>query len=514
MSADLLTGREVISIGLWSSDIPRRVRLHVRCNFNSAVEQENGLDAVIDWGAAANLGSGDRAAAVRFDDGEVNEGVWTSSINTEATFVSDADAFISGMKGAKQLVVRIWRADRTTMTAQWDVGGFKDAVNPIEARCDPNYVPPPTPTPSKTPTPAPLTLWRYETGHRMIFSPVVADGIVYVAFAPRLVAADGSPYVEADSRNLDAVDVATGDLRWRYRTESTAESSPPVVADGVVYVYVGSSTDLYALYAVDAATGGLHWRYWIGGTVEFSLAAAADGVVYVYVVEVESDRYAGRIFVRHLYAVDVATGWSRWRYKTESTIEASPPVAAADGVVYVGSISGHLNALDADSNPPDQMWVYQTGGTISSLAAADGVVYVGSGGSHLYALDAASSELRWKYETEGPVESAPVVADGAVYVRSSRGHLYALDAASGKLRWRYRTGGGSAESTLVVEDGVVYAGSGGSYLNVYALDSATGNLLWRYRREGNDLTLPAVADGVVYFGSGDGYVYAVRVSEW
>ena len=47
--------------------------------------------------------------------------------------------------------------------------------------------------------------------------------------------------------------------------------------------------------------------------------------------------------------------------------------------------------------------------------------------------------------------------------------MYAADAATGALRWIYQTGAG-VYSSPVVSDGVVYVGSGDSYL--YALDTS------------------------------------------
>lgn len=118
-----------MGIVLWSSAIVDGVSLVVWCNFNSAVEGENGLDAAIFWGAGANLGPGNRTTvAVRFDDGEVQEGVWELSTDINGTAAPDADAFILGMKGGSRLVARVPRGDRTSMTAQWEVAGFRDAV--------------------------------------------------------------------------------------------------------------------------------------------------------------------------------------------------------------------------------------------------------------------------------------------------------------------------------------------------------------------------------------------------
>ncbi|MEK8174241.1 PQQ-binding-like beta-propeller repeat protein [Streptomyces sp. M19] len=72
--------------------------------------------------------------------------------------------------------------------------------------------------------------------------------------------------------------------------------SPPVVADGVVYVYVSAENTLHAL---DAATGAEKWKYTIGGGI-WDLRAA-DGRAYVYVGHEEA-----------LHAFDAATGTRKW----------------------------------------------------------------------------------------------------------------------------------------------------------------------------------------------------------
>ena len=429
-SADPLTGRELAGISLRSSGISTGTTLLVRCTFNSAVEGENGLDALIAWDE--DLGSDYRpTVAVRFDDGDAVESVWElgSSMEQAATFAPDADAFISGMKGASRLTATVWKQDRTTITAQWEVAGFRDAVRPIEERCDPNFVPSPTPTTIRD------YLWRYETGNRVSSSPAVAGGIVYIG---------------SYGGYLYAVDAASGELRWRYETAEDGVSSSPTVVDGVVYI---GSRDKY-LYAVDAHSGELQWRYGTGAWVNSS-PAVAGGIVY-----------AGS-YDHFLHAVDAVSGELRWRYETGDEVESSP--AVADGIVYVGSRDNFLYAVDAASGK--LRWRYATGDEVySSPAVADGTVYVGSDDSYVYALDAASGELRWRYATGDWVRSSPAVADGVVYVGSDDGYVYAVDAASGELRRRYATGG-RVYSSPVVAEGVVYFGSHDGY--VYAAEGLT-----------------------------------------
>ena len=155
---DPLTGREIMSVSLVadedssSSQTVGGIELVVRCSYNSVVERENGLEAYIDW--IEELGTDYiPTVAVRFDERDIEQSSWTLSTDSEATFTPDIDSFIASMKSANRLVARVWRKDETTKTAQWKVAGFRDAVRPIEDRCNPNWTPSPTPTPTNTAVP-------------------------------------------------------------------------------------------------------------------------------------------------------------------------------------------------------------------------------------------------------------------------------------------------------------------------------------------------------------------------
>ena len=47
-----------------------------------------------------------------------------------------------------------------------------------------------------------------------------------------------------------------------------------------------------------------------------------------------------------------------------------------------------------------------------------------------------SPKVKWKFHTNGYVNSTPAVANGTVYVGSADGSLYAIAQNTGKLRWR------------------------------------------------------------------------------
>src|SRR5260370_37093775 len=61
-----------------------------------------------------------------------------------------------------------------------------------------------------------------------------------------------------------------------------------------------------------------------------------------------------------------------------------------------------------------------TSGSIdrSSVSVANGVMYAGSNSGQMYALDAATGNILWNFATGGTVVDGPSILDGALYWRS------------------------------------------------------------------------------------------------
>ena len=92
--------------------------------------------------------------------------------------------------------------------------------------------------------------WKFHTGGRVIASPAIVNGVVYVG------STDG---------NLYAIDAASGAQKWKFETKAW-EVSSPAVASGVVYFL---SYDGH-LYALDAATGQVKWKFATGGEKHYA----------------------------------------------------------------------------------------------------------------------------------------------------------------------------------------------------------------------------------------------------
>jgi outer membrane protein assembly factor BamB len=207
-------------------------------------------------------------------------------------------------------------------------------------------------------------------------------------------------------------------------------------------------------------------------------------------------------FENVLSATDVARLGLDWTFTTASTDSLASPVVA-NGVVYAGSSSGRLYAMNAATGA--LRWRFATGNVESSSAVADGVVYTGTLVHKVYALNAATGARLWTFTAGDAVSSSPAVANGVVYFGSADGRVYALNAATGTPLWTFTTGS-VVGSSPAVANGVVYIESLDH--NVYALNAATGTRLWTFTTGSFAVDSPAVANGMIYTGTEDGHVYA------
>jgi outer membrane protein assembly factor BamB len=236
---------------------------------------------------------------------------------------------------------------------------------------------------------------------------------------------------------------------------------------------------------------------------------AADGLIYVTSVTGAATTLGGH---SNLYALDSTTGKQRWCVTAGK--EVADPVVAG-GLVFTegGEVVGDheqafVVALMATTGV--ERWRFAIDPIIDSIfggiTVADGTVYAGTGMGALFALDAATGEARWMANlgANGDIDeidyvTAPAVVDGVVYVADNQ-TLHALDASTGEELWHFRA---EAEHELLrtptVADGIVYVAG---IHDLYAVDAQSGDEVWRFATEGPAGLGVAVVNGVVYLGTG------------
>ena len=387
--------------------------------------------------------------------------------------------------------------------------------------------------------------WKFHTGGRVISSPAVSGGVVFMG------STDGNFY---------AVDLESGAQRWKYEAKSRITSSP-AVSDGLVYfgAYDGN------FYAVDAATGQLKWKFQTAGERRYAgkhlhgAQPAAETMPDPFDFYLSSPVvWKGGVFFGsgdgNIYALNAATGVLTWKFKTGDVVHASP--AIADGELFIGSWDSYFYALDVATGK--QKWRFKTGedpdihnqvGIQSSAAVVDGIVYFGCRDSNFYALDAATGQKKWAFSNHGSwVISSPAVQDGKVYFATSdSGLFYSLNAKTGSPIFSLKFQGWPMFSSPAIAGKMLYIGSHTGKL--IAIDLVAQKTSWMFETEGAKqngatwtkpdgtpnyeaafasdfyddivtgaskmmtvgtiLSSPVVVDSVIYFGSTDGNLYAL-----
>lgn len=306
--------------------------------------------------------------------------------------------------------------------------------------------------------------WQFATPKTAPASPTVAGGVVYAAATD--VTIDGSSTVHA-------IDAETGAELWRFQIQGKVRASP-AVANGTVYIgnYRGSVGSAQGVVvAVSAATGKEEWRVETEERISDSPTVVGD-TLYVPAGD--------------LLALEAANGSEKWRYEGSGAINSSPTVAEGAVFLGVGKSIAAVNVADGS-----EKWRIDMGGRVTSTPTVDdATVYVGGGGKAggVYALATSDGSERWRSQTDAEVHSSPTVSNGVVYVGTgvrsvvagpdeTATSLHALDAASGTQRWRYETDG-SVQSSPTVAGGTAFVGSSDGFLYAIATghtDSSVGS---------------------------------------
>jgi outer membrane protein assembly factor BamB len=191
--------------------------------------------------------------------------------------------------------------------------------------------------------------------------------------------------------------------------------SRPLVANGVVYV---GNLDGH-LYAIDAATGEMRWRFRTGrgsetgGVGVTSSPAWSNGFLYFG----SSDH--------HVYALRDDGTQVKWAFETGDAVLASPRVEA--GVVYVGSVDRNLYAIDEAKGT--LRWKLAGGGPFVSSPTLHGRHLIqcgGAGDGTIRLVEKETGKVVWSRRTDRKIESDPTVAGDAFFVTGGDARLYAF----------------------------------------------------------------------------------------
>jgi outer membrane protein assembly factor BamB len=328
------------------------------------------------------------------------------------------------------------------------------------------------------------SLWSFQAGRLLEFSPIVVDGTLYVMDKNAL---------------FYAMDAKTGKIDWKRKIGSLNASSP-AYSDGRLFAVTLQPDQALALDP--KKKGKVLWRHPLPGRSESSPLIHAGKVIF--------GSESGDIF-----ALDEKTGKSEWTVHTDGAVKGG--LAFDDGRVFAGNYGGEVVAIEASNGHVD--WTAQTqggsflrgGGIYSTPAVAWGRVYAGSLDARDYSFGEKTGDLAWSHSTGAEVYPAPAVADApgsppTVYVGSADKHFYALDARSGALRWEHPVGGVVLGASSVVGK-TAYVSVIGPNIGTFGYDVKKGKKV--FENDQGEYN-PVISDGQKIYLTGTSTIRAFK----
>lgn len=280
----------------------------------------------------------------------------------------------------------------------------------------------------------------------------------------------------------DSAGPNTGPIRWSYVDELPAAVP---LADGELVAFT-TSFGQNRLNVLNRADGHLVWTKSFGipvggsyGMPRANIAAFEDLLI---------------VPAWELYAIDRATGATRWQFsKTDDFPGAKPLVLAAGSVFACGkrlyAVDARTGALkwelDLQEQPFSPVYAYGTLYFTTRIDRGGGAL----GAGHAVAVDPANGTVLWTFPLPDASDASWLggsvglagVTETQVIVPSLNGRVYALDRTTGSLLWE-RRGRGPYTAGVILNSVVVV---GGDALYAEAINITSGQLAWEIRLDGS-----------------------------
>lgn len=307
---------------------------------------------------------------------------------------------------------------------------------------------------------------------------------------------------DKEARELFCYDLTSGEQLWSMQATNIPGSpaTPPAVTEDTGLASSSVATDGKHVCAI-FATGDLLCADMEGKRVWAKNLGVPDnhyGFVSSLLI------YGNTLYVQYdnnkdpqLFALDVATGNTRWVKKRTGKICWSSPIIAYVNQKPQLVLMGNPKMTAYDPNSGEQLWeVDCMGGEVCSCpASADGVIYGANEYAKLVAINGTDGQVLWESTEYLPEVSSPVATKNHLYLATSYGVLASYDAKSGALVKEHELNEEFYSSPMIVE-GKLYLFSNNGKLFIFSTDDAF-TLINSFETGERTLATPAFTDGKI-----------------
>jgi outer membrane protein assembly factor BamB len=229
-----------------------------------------------------------------------------------------------------------------------------------------------------------------------------------------------------------------GKLMWKFHTDGQNMPSPALVDDSLIF----ANGDAHA-YALDVKSGQLRWKADLPGVATMASTTVHDGKAFISVCH-------NAPYTCETRALDVASGRTIWT-NPHGGSDCTPAVDG--GMVFVNGTSaenkpynpgGRDTVAGIDERTGKTKWTHRfEAGPFTYIASAerqiagtavDGVLYQPIGNlQRVVAFNQRTGKVLWSTDTSANVKMSPLVKGDRVYFGDTAGVFYSLDRRTGRI---------------------------------------------------------------------------------
>ena len=251
-----------------------------------------------------------------------------------------------------------------------------------------------------------------------------------------VVVEDGSVYAACQNGVIQAFDAGTGEKRWEIDTGGGMTAAPSI-SEGLLIV---PTQDRQILILV-GETGQTRLAYVLRGTVEGGAAISHGTAVMgdlqglVRAIDIRAQnlplektvlRFWAQFYIWGMAPFPPGQSGVVWTHRIGEDVRA--PAAIASNRAYFATTEGNVYAFSLGGG--QELWKTSLASEPVEPGAptvVGDVLYVGSDSGFLHALNAVTGDRLWNLGLEAPMSAAPAYADGNLYLLTETGILYAVE---------------------------------------------------------------------------------------
>jgi outer membrane protein assembly factor BamB len=319
--------------------------------------------------------------------------------------------------------------------------------------------------------------WEFKAKNSVEAAAVIADGVVYVP---------------SSDKNLYALDLKTGAIKWQTQL-GILTASPGINGDRV---YIGDADGTF--FCLDRKSGAVLWKFTDDDqTGQITAAPNFDG-----------DHVLIPTHNSTLYCLD-KDGKKVWEFRIEGPIYGG--VAVTDGKTFLAGCDSQMHVLDVKTGK--ELGSVDLKGQSGAAAAVYGDhLYVGTMSNQVLSVDLKRLRIDWEFEApkrKQPFYASAAVDDELVVIGSRDDKVWGIDRKTGKRRWDFQTGHKVDGSAVIVGDRIFV----GSFDKRFYVLDRKGRKVADFELDGAIMGSPAVAGGSVVIGTDKGTVYCFGAKE-